>query len=287
MGDRQNDNPQGQQVATLHMRSGESVPRLDSARARLWPQQLRLTSLPSLQVLICDDARPRPGFTLLDASAKAVLLKMATEEWEPKNKGKPRPAWLPAPEGSSDSAGQAKSEAKKDANPPFVQVQLQFLPPGTSPSATLHLDMAHRGKPSLEASWDSQAAGFVGQVVVQFHKENESGWELTLGTQANVNLGTHPGVTGLQGNAQAAYVKQLNDVLQIQGIIQAQIQSDLSSPSVASVAAGGQLNVKVTEQVSLTGTVMAGPSRVMGSGGAEGGNRMDVTATFGVTVSIF
>lgn len=284
MGDRQNDITQGQGVATLHMRSGESVPRLDSARARLWPQQLLLNSLPSLQVLICDDARPRPGYTLLDASAKAVLLKMAAEEWEQKNKGKPRPAWLPAPEGSTDNAGQAKPEAKKDSDPPFVQVQLQFLPPGTSPSATLHLDMAHQGKPSLEASWDSQAAGFVGQVVVQFHKENESGWELTVGSQANVNLGTHPGLTGLQGNAQGAYVKQINDVLQVQGIIQAQIQNNLGGSSVASVAAGGQLNLKVNEQVSLTGTVLAGPSRVLGS---EGGNRMDVTATFGVTVSLF
>jgi hypothetical protein len=270
------------------MRSGDSVPRLDAARARLWPQQLRLNSLPSLQVLICDDARPRPGYSVLEASAKAVLLKMAAEEWEQKNKGKPRPAWLPATEGSTDSDTKGRTDPKKEGDPPFVQVQLQFLPPGTSPSATLHLDMAQRGKPSLEASWDSEAAGFVGQVVVQFHKENESGWELTVGTQANVNLGTHPGLTGLQGNAQAAYVKQINEVLQIQGIIQAQIQSDLSSSSVASVATGGQLNVKLTDQVSLTGTVMAGPSRVLGSGPAQGGtNRMDVTATFGVTVSIF
>ena len=52
--------------------------------------------------------------------------------------------------------------------------------------------------------------------------------------------------------------------------------------------AGSQLQVKLNDQVSLTAGVMAGPSRTLGalSPRDTGPNRIDVTATFGVIISI-
>lgn len=282
---------QCQGASLLSMRCGDTTPRLEQASARLWPQQLKLTTIPALDILICPDRRPRPGYALLQAESKAVLLAMAAKEWEEKNKGKPRPAWLPEPS-SGSSSGEKPEDKKKggDDDPPFVQFQLQFLPPGTAPQATVHLDPAHHGKPTVDASWgDISGAGLVGQVVFQFHKEGESGVEITIGTQANFNLKTNPGVTGLQGNAQAAYVRQVTDRLQIQGIVQAQIQTDLGSNSVANVSGGGQLQLKITDQVNLTAGIMAGPSRTLGTAPPLGGgrDRIDVTANLGVTVAIF
>jgi hypothetical protein len=250
------DQPQSQDIPRLELSTAtlsQSRKHFTPARLRLWPEQLHLSIAPTLEILICDEKKPRPGYDLVSPAIKAVLLNLAAKE-----AGPARPLWLPAPSEQADASEKAASDKDPPDNPPFVYLQFQFMPAGTAPQATVHLK--NPGRPSANASWDSTAGALAGQLILTFHKENQSGWELSLAGQGSLNLSTNPAVSGVQGAMAATYIRQLTKKLQFQTIIQGSVGHDFGGGTVAGGSLGGVFQYDVTDRLHLTAGMTTGVS---------------------------
>jgi hypothetical protein len=275
-----NDEPLSQAIPHFQLSPvtlGQSRRRYTPATSRLWPEHLHLSINPNLEILICDQIMERPGYDLLSPAIKAVLLNLAARE-----AGSSRPPWLPAEPPASDEEDSRHAAAEGDAadRPPFLYGQFQFMPAGTAPQATLHL--SNRGHPSVNANWDSAAGALAGQLILTFHKENQSGWELSLSAQGNMNLSTNPALTGVQGAGAATYILQIADGLQFQTVIQGAVSHDFGGSTSAGLSVGGVLQYDLTDRLHLTAGLTAGVSNRWTGVGPQETNSIGIDNTFAI-----
>jgi hypothetical protein len=239
-------------------------------RIHLMPDRLRLSIDPVLDIIICDQKQDKPGYDLLSPQLKDTFLEMIAE-----NADGPQPNWLK--EATADDGDSKSGAAKKDDDgPPYFYAQFQFQSGGSAAQAVLHTTghgtSAHR-------TWDAAAGSATGQLVLAFHHENESGWELSVAGQASMNLSTNASITGIQGSSAVTHVSQLTDKLQVQAALQAVIANDMNGNTNGSLMLGATAQYDVTDRVHLQAGINTG---VAGIGGP--GMGLDTTFTIGFMI---